>query len=336
MSAVGSSRAASAPDVRRVFISYKRSVEPDTSLASFLYEALTNRGHRVFMDVKRVGHFNEFEDPIDGAITSSDFFIVVVTRVASKSRMIAAETELAVDSEANTGHPRVLPVRAAYTEGLGLRIRAAIGHLNHFEWRDSADNERLLAAILDAMAERPEPPPSSPPLPPSKPPSAEPPDTVLPKPAPVEGDLSTSEHLIGRSLWQLNRARQVLGGTMLVGVAAGEETSLSATRAAGLGFFRVRIVKDGALEVAIWSGATYRRVQSRPGEFIRIMQGDTHGWCFARHGPDESVLLGPPSENDKPIAVRFDTAIVKAAWSIVHKRTTAEEKFLIVMKDPQA
>jgi hypothetical protein len=67
-----------------------------------------------------------------------------------------------------------------------------------------------------------------------------------------------------------------------------------------------------------------------------MMQGDTHGWCFARHGPDESVLLGPPSGNDKLITVRFDTAIVKAAWSIVHKRTTAEEKFLIVMKDPQS
>ncbi len=99
-------------------------------------------------------------------------------------------------------------------------------------------------------------------------------------------------------------------------VAADEETSLSATRAAGLGFFRVRIVKDGALEVAIWSGASYRRVQSRPGEFIRMMQGDTHGWCFARHMDRmNAVLLGPPSGSDKPITVRFDTAIVKAAWT---------------------
>ena len=335
MSSVGSSRDASAAGVRRVFISYKRSVEPDTSLASFLYGALTNRGHRVFKDVDNIEVGDEFEELIGGAITGSDFFIVLVTKAAMTGRWVIAETEMAVDSQTHTGHPKILPVRAD-TAGLRLRFRAAIGDLNHFEWRDVKDNDGLLAAIIESMAERPETPLSSAPLPPSKPASAKSLDTVLPESAPVEDDLSTSEHVIGRGLWQLNRARQVLGGTMIVGVAADEETSLSATRAAGLGFFRVRIVKDGALEVAIWSGASYRRVQSRPREFIRMMQGDTHGWCFARHGPDESVLLGPPSGNDKPITVRFDTAIVKAAWSIVHKRTTAEEKFLIVMKDPQA
>ena len=61
----------------------------------------------------------------------------------------------------------------------------------------------------------------------------------------------------------------------------------------------------------------------------------SHGWCFARHSVDGSVLLGTPSGGDKPIAVGFDTAIVKAAWTIVHQRSTAEEKFLIVMKDSQ-
>ena len=44
MSAVGSMRDAPALDVRHVFISYKRSAEPDTYLASFLYEALTEAG----------------------------------------------------------------------------------------------------------------------------------------------------------------------------------------------------------------------------------------------------------------------------------------------------
>src|SRR5262249_36894946 len=153
-------------------------------------------------------------------------------------------TEMAVDSQTHTGHPKILPVRADTAE-LGLRFRAAIGDLNYFEWRDVKDNEGLLASILESMAERPEPPP--PPI--------------------AESD--EGEHLIGQSLWQSSRARQVLGGTMIVGVAAGEETSLSATRATGLGFFRVRILKDGALEVAIWSGASYRRIQSKPGEFIR-------------------------------------------------------------------
>src|SRR5262249_11352368 len=172
-----------------------------------------------------------------------------------------------------------------------------------------------------------------------EPPSAHPPQslpTVTVSSAPDGGKDPTVEHLIGQNLWQSDRAREVLGGTMIVGVVAGEETSLSATRATGPGVFRIRILKDGALEVAIWSGASYRRVQSKPAEFIRMMQGDTHSWCFARHSVDGAVLLGTSSGSDRPIAVGFDTAIVKAAWTIVHQRSTAEEKFLIVMKDSQA
>ena len=305
MSAVGSARAASAPGVRRVFISYKRSVEPDTSLASFLYEALRKRGHHVFKDVDNIKGGEVFEDLIVGAITDSDFFIVLLTKEAMTSEWVLAETEMAVDSQTDTGHPKILPVRAD-TARLRLRFRAAIGGLNHLEWRDVKDNDGLLAAIVKVVE--------------------------LPGPLPAVPSL----YRIEGSLWQSNRARQGLGGTMIVGVAAGEETSLYATRATGLGLFRVRILQDGALEAAIWSGASYRRVQSRPGEFIQMMPGDTHVWCFAEHSVDESVPLGPPSGSDKPIAVSFDSAIVKAAWTIVHQRSTAEEKFLIVMKNPEA
>jgi hypothetical protein len=336
MSAVGSPRDASVPSGRRVFISYKRSAEPDTALASFLYEALTTRGHRVFKDVDNIDVGDEFEELIDGAITGSDFFIVLVTKAAMRGRWVIAETEMAVDSQTHTGQPKILPVRAD-TAVLGLRFRAAISDLNHFEWRDPKDNEGLLAAILEPI-ERSEPPPAVP-EPPSKSPSAQPSQPLPTGPvvsAADAGEGSTGGHPIGESLWQSSPARKVEGGTRIVGVVAGEETSLSVSRATGPGFFRVRIVKDGALEVAIWSGASYRRVQSRPGEFIRMMQGDTHVWCFVRLSVDESVLLGPPSGNDKPIAVSFDSAIVKAAWTIVHRRSTAEEKFLIVMKDPQA
>jgi len=337
VSAAKALRDTAAPDLRRIFISYKRSAEPDTSLASFLYEALTKRGHRVFKDVDNIPVGDEFEELIGGAITGSEFFIVLLTKTAMRGRWVIAETEMAVDSHTHTGHPKILPVRADAAT-LGLRFRAAIGDLNYFEWRDMKDNDGLLAAILESMAERPELPSSAVPLPPSEPPSAQLPQSLPAVPvasATVRGKDPTVEHLIGQSLWQSDRARQVLGGTMIVGVVAGEETSLSATRATGPGFFRIRILKDGALEVAIWSGASYRRVHSKPAEFIRMMQGDTHGWCFARHSVDGSVLLGTPSGGDKPIAVSFDTAIVKAAWTIVHQRSTAEEKFLIVMKDSQ-
>ncbi len=121
MSSVGSSRDASAAGVRRVFISYKRSVEPDTSLASFLYGALTNRGHRVFKDVDNIEVGDEFEELIGGAITGSDFFIVLVTKAAMTGRWVIAETEMAVDSQTHTGPPEN-PARAGGYGGTPLAV----------------------------------------------------------------------------------------------------------------------------------------------------------------------------------------------------------------------
>ena len=164
---------------------------------------------------------------------------------------MVAETEMARDSENIAGHPKILPVRAAYTLTLPLRFRAAIGHLHHFEWRDSTDNETLLAAILAAMAEQE---------------VREPVADTSPSAAPAVSSLSKGKMLSSTqrsSLWQPGRTRESLAGTTMVAVVAGEETSLSVTRATGPGFFRVRVLSNGALEVAIWSGAGYRRVRNR-------------------------------------------------------------------------
>ena len=65
-----------------------------------------------------------------------------------------------------------------------------------------------------------------------------------------------------------------------------------------------------------------------------MMQGDTHAWCFARHTPDDAILLKPPSGSDERTAVSFDAAVVKAVWTIAHKRAATQESFLIVMKQP--
>jgi TIR domain len=325
---------------RVVFISYKRGAEPDTTLANFLHDALKNGGHDVFMDIKRVRDFDVYGEEIDAAIVRSDFFIVILTNEACKSGNIAAEAELAVYGETNAGHPRILPVRASYTEPLTFRLRAAVGHLNHFEWRDTSDNERLLEAILYAIA-RSQPPKVLWPqvqqgpevnlnpvlvMPSAPPPSA----SHLPSVSP-----SAKGAVIGGDLWESAPARQLLGATMVVGVRAGEEASLPVTRSAGPGFFRARIQGDGALDVAIWSGADYRRVQSQPGEFIRLVQDDHHTWCFAKHQPQESVTLKHRPGTVEPIAASFDTAIVKIAWTIVHRRGPTEENFLIVSREAQ-
>ena len=258
-----------------------------------------------------------------------------------KGNWVIAEVETAVDSQTHTGHPKILPVRAD-TEELRMRFRVAIGDLVYFKWRDVKDNDELLAAVLKPMAGRPEtrPPPTESA---SGPQSSETAQEQLPihllsikrEPDKIE-QRSPGEYLIETEPLAVESSPSSAGrhDDRRGGRGRGDPSDRS-PRATGLGFFRVRILRDGALEVGIWSGASYRQVQSRPGEFIQMMQGDTHGWCFASHSLDESVLLGPPSVSDKPIA-SFDRTIVKAAWTIVHRRSTAEERFLILIKDPQA
>ena len=135
----------------RIFISYKRDAEPDSSLASFLYDSLAGQGQSVFIDVE-IPPGSDWSELISTEIRSSDFFVVLLTEAsAAPQGFVVAETVMAKDSEAATGHPKILPVRLAYTKNLPLRLSAAIGHLQHFEWRNPTDNDALLVTLLQAI-----------------------------------------------------------------------------------------------------------------------------------------------------------------------------------------
>ena len=308
-----------APKLSRIFISYKRDAEPDMSLASLLYESLTSQGHRVFKDVENIPTGGDFGELISTEIAGSDFFIVLLTKASTGQGWVVAETETAKDSEALAGHPKILPVRLAFTQPLPLRLRAAIDHLHHFQWRDPTDNEKLLGAITEAIAVHKWPDPSEEP---SRSTSTPPPSS-----------LSHGEHfIVTDALWQTEGTRESVAGTTIVPVVPGQETSLSVTRATGPGFFRVKVQPSGALEVAIWSGAKYRPVKSQPKKFITMIEGDSHLWRFARLAPDEPVLLRRPTGPKDPIVVTFDEELVRVAWLISHQRATIHESFLIAMK----
>lgn len=307
----------------RIFISYKRGADPDLSLAQFLYDSLTSRGYRVFKDVETIPTGSDYAELISSEITGSDFFVVLLTGPSTRQGWVLAETEMAKDSADHAGHPKILPVRVAYPQPLPLRWKAAIGHLNHFEWRDGTDNEKLLGALLEALGAYRE-------LGGAGTPATE-------ESAPPPSRLARGEHfIVTESMWHSGPNREALAGTTVVPVVSNQETSLSVTRATGPGFFRVKVLDSGALDVAIWSGANYRRVRSQPRKFIAMLEGDTHAWCFARHPPDQSVLLKRPDGRPDPIVVTFDPNLVRAVWLITHQRVSLHESFLIVMKSPSA
>ena len=298
---------ATAAKACRIFISYKDDTEPDKTLASFLYKTLKQVGHDVFKADERMRPADEFSEVISGWIQSCDFFIVILTEASMEGGRgwVAAETEMALKSSNAKGHPQIVSVLANVEPPLQMRFEAAIGHLHHFHWQNVAHNEKLVAAVLAAIAEKKRQEPA----------------------------LPGRRVYITESHWRSGRNRESLAGTTLVPVVAGEETTLSVTRAGGPGSFRVRVRKGGELEVAIWSAAQYRRVADQPGKFVKMIENDNHIWCFERPKLNDALLLQSPSGSEEPVVVSFDTAVVKAVWRIAHERVTSqEERFLIVAK----
>lgn len=296
------------PKACRIFISYKDDIEPDNSLAAFLYESLSERGHEVFKADKSLHSGDRFSEEIIASIESSDYFVVLLSQASTRGGKgwVLVETQLANDSEEARGRPQILSVLVGIKPPLHPRFEALIGHLHHLSRHALDENGRLLDALLAAIAER-----------------------QPPEPVPAETSVRLGQRVFGP-----DAPRASLAGTTLVPVAAGEEATLWVTRASRAGSFRVRVQSNGDLHVAIWSRASFRRVEHRPSAFVQVIEHDNNSWCFERHAPDDVVVLTPPAGSGGAVAVSFDAEVVKAAWTVVHRRVThEEERFLIVMRD---
>lgn len=93
----------------KIFISYKRNVEPDQTLAAGVFEALQQQGHSVFIDrTMTVGQ--PWAKEIETKVRNSDCLIVFLTAQSSQSEMVRGEIDIARDQAAKTvGTPRTLP-----------------------------------------------------------------------------------------------------------------------------------------------------------------------------------------------------------------------------------
>lgn len=304
-----SSGAQAPPEGRRVFISYKRHTEPDASVATFLREALGRYGHSVFIDVEMVPG-TDWPESISAQIRAAEFFVVLLSKASLvKGSYVVAETIVAHESQEQTGSPRIVPVRVTYTEDLPLLLAGKIGHIQDIRWRSAADHEAVLAKLVEAIG------------PAGTRPTA----------------LERGDHfIVTPALWMRSSSREYLEGTTIVPVSTGEEAQLAVSRAQGHGFFGARLREDGSLEVAIWKGSSYRPVQSRPGAFVSMLEGDSHRWCFRRYQSDECVLLERGGGRRDPIVITFDRDHVHSAWRIIHQRGTQHESFLIVSRHAAA
>ena len=135
----------------KVFISYKRDVEPDEPLALRLYETL--RKHcGVFIDqTMPVG--TAWAERIQAELETCDYLIPLLSEHSVHSEMVEAEIRTAHRlGQARAGKPGILPVRVAYTEPFEYPLSAYLDRLNWAVWESESNTEPLIQELLTAIA----------------------------------------------------------------------------------------------------------------------------------------------------------------------------------------
>jgi len=134
----------------KIFISYKRNIEPDTPVATAVYEAL-RQGNDVFIDTTiQVGE--KWAERIQKAIKESDYLITFLSEHSVNSEMVIAEIETAHHHGKTYGTPAILPVRLNFDEPLAYPLSAYLNPLQWALWNKDADTPRLIAELTQAVS----------------------------------------------------------------------------------------------------------------------------------------------------------------------------------------
>jgi hypothetical protein len=136
---------------KRIFVSYKRNVDPDESLALQIFQALKQQ-HTVFIDqTMQIG--TRWVECIKAEISQADFIIVLLSAQSINSEMVEAEISFAHDlAKQQNGLPIILPVRVAYREPFQYPLSAYLNHINWAFWENVEDTQRLINELTQAIS----------------------------------------------------------------------------------------------------------------------------------------------------------------------------------------
>ena len=136
----------------KIFISYKRNVEPDTPVATAVYEALRGE-HEVFIDTSlQVGE--KWAERIQQEIKASDYLIPFLSEHSVNSEMVFAEIETAHHHKKAHGNPAILPVRLNFEDALVYPLSAYLNPLQWALWKTDGDTPRLIEELKGAIGGR--------------------------------------------------------------------------------------------------------------------------------------------------------------------------------------
>jgi hypothetical protein len=136
---------------QRIFISYKRDVEPDQPIALQVFQALSPQ-HEVFIDqTMLVG--TRWAERIEAEIRQADFLIVFLSARSVYSEMVEQEIKMAHEmAQVQGGHPAILPVRLAYREPFQYPLNRYLNDINWAFWQSEGDTPRLIAELTQAIS----------------------------------------------------------------------------------------------------------------------------------------------------------------------------------------
>ena len=135
----------------RIFISYKRNVEPDETVALQLFQAV-NQPHEVFIDQTMVVG-TPWVERIEAELRQADFLITFLSAESIGSEMVMAEIKMAYQlAQEQAGRPAILPVRLAYREPFQYPLNVYLDPINWAFWANPADTPRLIEELTQAIA----------------------------------------------------------------------------------------------------------------------------------------------------------------------------------------
>jgi len=135
----------------RIFISYKRNVDPDEPVATEVYKVL-EKHHEVFIDKgMEIGEL--WGERIEQELRRSDYLITFLSAESVHSEMVLGEVELAHRlAKEQQGRPHILPVRLAFQEPFKYPLSAYLNPINWTFWKDDNDTPGLIAELERAIS----------------------------------------------------------------------------------------------------------------------------------------------------------------------------------------
>jgi TIR domain len=135
----------------RVFLSFLRTLEPDSSLALRLRDALEGEGHSVFTD-EDAAIGTSYRIGVHNQIDRSDYVVVLLSASSVRDNTILDQVERAHTRSSSSGGSRLLPIRIAFNESLPDVIDGLLKGIGYGYWSSEADDEKIVRKLLDAMS----------------------------------------------------------------------------------------------------------------------------------------------------------------------------------------